>query len=89
MLSERLERAGSDPAGISRYLSLDSPGAYSMASVEAFEAACERAVALGFTDLVAHWPRPDGLYAGSEDVLREIAAARFTVRSPGSPADAG
>ena len=30
----------------------------------------------GFTDVITHWPRADGVYAGSEDVLVE-AASRF------------
>jgi hypothetical protein len=29
---------------------------------------------LGFTDLVVHWPRPGGVYAGDERVLDEVAA---------------
>ena len=28
---------------------------------------------LGFTDVVAHWPREEGIYAGKESVLDEIA----------------
>jgi hypothetical protein len=31
----------------------------------------ERAADLGFTDVVVHWPRAEGIYAGSEDVLAE------------------
>ena len=33
-----------------------------------------RAAELGFTDVVTHWPRPDGPYAGDEAVLEAVAA---------------
>ena len=32
-----------------------------------------RAGELGFTDVVAHWPRSDGVYRGQESVLEEVA----------------
>lgn len=67
---------GRDPAGIGRYLSLDSGGGYSLQSVDAFDDAVGRAAELGFTDVIAHWPRAEGVYAGSESVL-EAVAARF------------
>ena len=73
----RLERAadaaGRDPQTIDRYLSLDSGGTYSLRSVGDFEDAVGRAAELGFTDVISHWPRTDGIYAGSEDVLGAIA----------------
>lgn len=75
-LTERLEAAGRDPEEVPRYLSLDSGGGYSLASRSAFESAAEKALTAGFTDVVVHWPRRDGIYAGSEDVVHEIAAAR-------------
>jgi hypothetical protein len=33
-----------------------------------------KAARLGFTDVLAHWPRPEGVYAGHESVVEEIAA---------------
>jgi alkanesulfonate monooxygenase SsuD/methylene tetrahydromethanopterin reductase-like flavin-dependent oxidoreductase (luciferase family) len=66
-----LEAAGR--SGIPRFLSLDDELRYSLASAAAYEDAVGRAEALGFTDVVAHWPRPDGIYAGDESVLEEIA----------------
>ena len=77
-LAARLDDAcaaeGRDPATIGRTLSLDSEeGRYSLASVGAFEDAVGRAAALGFTDVISHWPREHGLYEGSEAVLEEIA----------------
>jgi hypothetical protein len=56
-----------------RYLSLDSQR-YSLSSAAAFEDAVGRAAELGFTDVITHWPRAEGVYAGSEDVLEEVAA---------------
>lgn len=77
-LVERFEaiarEAGRDPADIDRYLNLDAAPVFSLASASTFAEAAERAGALGFTDLVVHWPRRDGVYAGDEAVLDEVAA---------------
>jgi len=58
---------------IARIISIDTESHYSLASAAAYEDAVGRAAALGFTDVVAHWPRDDGIYAGRESVLDEIA----------------
>ncbi len=77
-LSARLDDAcdaiGRDPSTIARTLSLDSEAFHSLASIGAFEDAVGRAVELGFTDVVSHWPREHGLYAADEAVLDEVAA---------------
>jgi alkanesulfonate monooxygenase SsuD/methylene tetrahydromethanopterin reductase-like flavin-dependent oxidoreductase (luciferase family) len=73
-LDDAAEAAGRDPRTIDRYLSLDSEAAYSLASVDAFEQMAGRAGELGFTDVISHWPRRDGIYAGSEQVLIEAAS---------------
>jgi alkanesulfonate monooxygenase SsuD/methylene tetrahydromethanopterin reductase-like flavin-dependent oxidoreductase (luciferase family) len=77
-LSTRLDDAalaeGREPGSIDRYLNLDSGGSYSLQSVVAFEDAAGRAAELGFTDVISHWPRADGIYAGSESVLEEVAS---------------
>ena len=57
---------------LDRYLSLDSK-VYALSSPSAFEDAVGRAAALGFTDVITHWPRSEGVYAGSEAVLETIA----------------
>lgn len=57
---------------LDRYLSLDSKR-YALSSPAAFEDAVGRAAALGFTDVITHWPRHEGVYAGSETVLEQIA----------------
>ena len=58
---------------LDRYLSLDS-AVFALSSPAAFEDAVQRAAALGFTDVITHWPRAEGVYAGSEDVLEQVAA---------------
>ncbi|GAB3568809.1 LLM class flavin-dependent oxidoreductase [Spelaeicoccus albus] len=58
------------------YVSIDAGPVYSLSSAEAYRDAVGRAAELGFTDTVCHWPRPDGVYSGSEAVLDEIAPAR-------------
>lgn len=65
--------AGRDPAQIRRYLSLDAAPGYSFVDPGSFTAAAGLAGDLGFTDLVIHWPRPSGPYAGDETVLDRIA----------------
>lgn len=77
-LSRRFAEAcaehGRDVAGVARVLSLDEGDRYSLASAAAFEDAVERARGLGFDEVVAHWPRESGIYAGDERVLEEVAA---------------
>ena len=56
-----------------RYLSLDSSPVFSLSSAEAFTDAVGRAAELGFTDVMAHWPRKSSWYAGDEKVLETVA----------------
>lgn len=56
-----------------RHLSVDIQR-YALTSADYFEEVLGRAGELGFTDVVTHWPRPEGPYAGSEDVLEIVAA---------------
>jgi alkanesulfonate monooxygenase SsuD/methylene tetrahydromethanopterin reductase-like flavin-dependent oxidoreductase (luciferase family) len=76
-LSARLDdieaQAGRD-APLERYLSLDGSPRFSLESVGLFEELTGRATSLGFTDVITHWPRAEGVYAGSEAVLEEVAA---------------
>ena len=77
-LGERLDgalsKAGRDSATFDRYLNLDSSPHFSLASVALFEDMTGRAGELGFTDVITHWPRPDGPYAGDVSVLEQVAA---------------
>jgi alkanesulfonate monooxygenase SsuD/methylene tetrahydromethanopterin reductase-like flavin-dependent oxidoreductase (luciferase family) len=72
-LDDAAEAEGRDAATIDRYLSLDAEDRYSLSSVGAFDDFAGRADELGFTDVISHWPRAEGIYAGSEEVLVEIA----------------
>lgn len=74
--------AGRAPASIDRTLSLDAAGRYSLESVDAFEDAVGRARELGFTDVVAHWPRAEGIHEGDEAVLHEVASRFARLRRP-------
>lgn len=79
-LEDTAAAAGRDPVSIDRYLSLDSNGSYSLRSTGAFFDAVGRAEELGFTDVISHWPRGEGVYAGSERVLDEVAAGLGRIR---------
>lgn len=72
-LDDALAEEGRDPATFDRCVLLDDDERYALSSVAAFEDAVSRAASLGFTDVVTHWPRESGIYAGDEDVLAEVA----------------
>jgi hypothetical protein len=57
-----------------RHLNLDSSPQFALSSVGAFEEMAGRAAELGFTDVITHWPRPDGPYAGDLSVLESVAS---------------
>lgn len=65
-------RLGVDPQ-MPRYLSLDAAPVFSLRTLADFIDAAGRADELGFTDVVTHWPRPDGAYAGDAAVLEQVA----------------
>ena len=68
---------------IRRYLSLDGAPVFSLESVEVFVEGVERAVQLGFTDVVVHWPRAEGVYAGSQAVLEKVVERLPELRALG------
>ncbi|HEX5405726.1 MAG TPA: LLM class flavin-dependent oxidoreductase [Pseudonocardiaceae bacterium] len=72
-LTTALDGAGRAPRAVRRYLSLDT-ATYSLSSAACFTDMVGRAGELGFTDVVAHWPRADGVYEGRESVVEEVAA---------------
>lgn len=69
-----LEAAGRAGVPFRRVLSVDSSPVFGLSSAGVFEEMVARAAALGFTDVVTHWPRPDGPYAGSAAVMERVAA---------------
>lgn len=64
--------AGAEP--LRRYLSLDGAPIFSMQSASLVLEGVERAAALGFTDVIVHWPRDEGVYAGSRAALEALVA---------------
>ncbi|MGV9976653.1 LLM class flavin-dependent oxidoreductase [Micromonospora wenchangensis] len=72
-MDRTLGEAGRDPAGLPRYLSLDSAPVFSLRSADFFAEQVARAAALGFTDVITHWPRASSWYAGDEAVLADVA----------------
>jgi alkanesulfonate monooxygenase SsuD/methylene tetrahydromethanopterin reductase-like flavin-dependent oxidoreductase (luciferase family) len=73
-MNAALETVRRDPTGFERYLSLDASGTLALSSVERLRDTIGRAESLGFAEVVVHWPRPDGVYAGDEAVLEQVAA---------------
>jgi len=72
--------AGRDPATIERHLSLDGAPIFSLTSWDVLQEGVERAAALGFTDVVVHWPRAEGIYAGNQAVLERMAGELDSLR---------
>lgn len=67
-----LREEGRAPDQVRRFLSLDAAPVFSLSSAAAFTDAASHAQELGFTDIVAHWPRSTGPYAGHESVLEQV-----------------
>ncbi len=82
--SEVLESEGRDPGSLRRLLSLDSAPTFSLTSLEHLHEGVGRAAAVGFTDVVIHWPVPGApVYAASEDILDRVAEALPALRALG------
>lgn len=71
---EACAAAGRDPGALDRYLSVDAAPVFSLSSEATAVETVERAAGLGFTDVVVHWPRAEGVYAGRLEVLEAVAA---------------
>jgi alkanesulfonate monooxygenase SsuD/methylene tetrahydromethanopterin reductase-like flavin-dependent oxidoreductase (luciferase family) len=79
--SATLAEAGRDPASVDRLLSLDAAGTFALSSVGYFTDAVGRAAALGFTDVVVHWPLPGApVYDAPEAMLDAVAEAMPALR---------
>jgi alkanesulfonate monooxygenase SsuD/methylene tetrahydromethanopterin reductase-like flavin-dependent oxidoreductase (luciferase family) len=70
---DEAEQAAVRSKPLDRYLSLDGSPRFSLESVGLFEELTGKAAELGFTDVVTHWPRAEGVYGGSERVLEQVA----------------
>jgi alkanesulfonate monooxygenase SsuD/methylene tetrahydromethanopterin reductase-like flavin-dependent oxidoreductase (luciferase family) len=73
-LAKRFDELADGRTDVHRYLTVDAGPGYSLQSVEYFRDVLGRAEQAGYTDLVCHWPRPDGVYAGRLGVLEKVAA---------------
>jgi alkanesulfonate monooxygenase SsuD/methylene tetrahydromethanopterin reductase-like flavin-dependent oxidoreductase (luciferase family) len=81
--TDALAVAGREAGDVPTYLSLDASGGYALASPGSFTDAVGRAGELGFSDVITHWPRSDGPYAGQESVLEVVAADVLARRAAG------
>ncbi|MFJ6673497.1 LLM class flavin-dependent oxidoreductase [Actinosynnema sp. NPDC091369] len=63
-----------DRAAVRRFLQTDAAPVFSLSSVECYRDFLGRADELGFTDVLAPWPRPDGPFAGDEAILDVVAS---------------
>jgi alkanesulfonate monooxygenase SsuD/methylene tetrahydromethanopterin reductase-like flavin-dependent oxidoreductase (luciferase family) len=72
-LDDALAEAGRPSETLERHLNLDSSPRFSLSSVGVFEEMAGCAAELGFTDVITHWPRPDGPYAGDPTILEKVA----------------
>jgi len=78
-LAERFDAALADSgrgrSGVDRLLSVDAAPTFSLVSLAHFTDVVGRASALGFTDVVVHWPMPGApLYDAPQSVLDDVAA---------------
>lgn len=71
---ETLAAENRDPSTIDRYLNMDAAPETVISSVEYFREVVGRAERLGFTDITVPWPRHDGVFMGSEQMVENIAA---------------
>src|SRR5215472_14673176 len=81
--TDALAEVGREAGQAPTYLSLDASGVYALSSPASFADAVGRAGELGFSDVITHWPRPDGPYAGQESVLESVAADVLARRPAG------
>jgi alkanesulfonate monooxygenase SsuD/methylene tetrahydromethanopterin reductase-like flavin-dependent oxidoreductase (luciferase family) len=73
-LDDALAEQGRNAAAFERHLNLDSSPVFSLTGADLFEEMTGRADELGFTDVIAHWPRPQDPYAGRVGTLEQVAA---------------
>jgi alkanesulfonate monooxygenase SsuD/methylene tetrahydromethanopterin reductase-like flavin-dependent oxidoreductase (luciferase family) len=79
MLESACNAIGRDPSTIDRLVLTGSLGPNSFDTVGEFTDAARRYAALGFTDMVVHYPRSSEPYRGDPAMLDEIAAVLGTL----------
>lgn len=75
-LDDACAEVGRDPATLDRIVLTGALLDGGLASVAAFEDTVSAYEAVGVTDLVVHWPRADGVYAGSDAAFEALFSAR-------------
>lgn len=73
-LEEVCRAEGRDPSSLDKLVLTGSRLAAGLQSARAFSETNEAYAAIGITDLVVHWPRPDEPYAGDATALERIMA---------------
>jgi alkanesulfonate monooxygenase SsuD/methylene tetrahydromethanopterin reductase-like flavin-dependent oxidoreductase (luciferase family) len=73
LVEERAAAGRQAPDGFARYLNLEARTS-GFGSAEQVVDSIGRAAALGFTDVVIAWPRPDGAMAGDPALVEAVAA---------------
>jgi hypothetical protein len=71
-VTESVRQFNETGSTIDRYVTFDPAPVFSLSSVDYFEECMGRAQELGFTDVITHWPRPDGPFQGTEAVMEEV-----------------
>ncbi|MDM7832359.1 LLM class flavin-dependent oxidoreductase [Cellulomonas edaphi] len=71
---DQVEAAAGRAQPLRRYLNLDGAPIFSLTSADVAVEGIERAAAMGFTDVIVHWPREEGVYAGPQRALEQLAA---------------
>ncbi|MEV8442023.1 LLM class flavin-dependent oxidoreductase [Actinosynnema sp. NPDC051121] len=71
---EALAAESRDRGAVRRFLQTDAAPVFSLSSVECYRDFLGRADELGFTDVLAPWPRAEGPFAGDEAILDTVAA---------------
>jgi alkanesulfonate monooxygenase SsuD/methylene tetrahydromethanopterin reductase-like flavin-dependent oxidoreductase (luciferase family) len=74
-LEEVCAGAGRDPASLDRLVLTDLHLAPGLESVEQFRDTIGRYGEVGVTDLVVHWPRADGPFAGDVDAFEAVVSS--------------
>ena len=71
---DEIEASAGRVEPVRRYLSIDGAPVFSLSSVQTAVEGVQRAAGLGFTDVVLHRPRAEGVYAGDLAVYEEVAS---------------
>jgi alkanesulfonate monooxygenase SsuD/methylene tetrahydromethanopterin reductase-like flavin-dependent oxidoreductase (luciferase family) len=77
---EALEAQGRAPDSVQTFLQSDASPVTSFSSADFFDELHGRACEAGFTDLIAPWPRSEGIYRADEGVVEAVAGRHLSGR---------